>query len=83
MALVQAATAAGISSGVNDIARYHDILHVATLTGLKYFDAKPHEFRDVPGTENKGVFGLLPHGESLLAAAGTAGLFEVSGKSAK
>ena len=74
---------AGISTVVSDVIRYQGTLHVATFTGLKHFDLKSREFRVVEGTENKYIFALRVHGDALLAAAGSAGLFQITGNKAQ
>ncbi|MEO8658237.1 MAG: ATP-binding protein [Bryobacteraceae bacterium] len=73
----------GMSAAVNAIVRYRGVLYVATFAGLKYLEPKTGEFRLIEGIETSGVVGLLVHGDRLLAAAGTDGLFEVEGNKAK
>ena len=73
----------GMSAAVNAIVRHRGVLYVATFVGLKYFDPKAGEFREIKGIETSGVVGLLAHGDHLLAATGRDGLFEVTGTTAK
>ena len=78
----------GISAAVNDIVRYHGVLHLSTTAGIKFLDAKAGEFRPIQGAgqgagQNMETWGLLVHGDSLLAAGSRAGIFQVTGNSVK
>jgi signal transduction histidine kinase len=81
--LTEFGAAAGMSAFVNDLVRYRGELYVATTTSVSRLDATTGMFRPVPGYESRAAFGMLVHGDSLLASGNRDGVFQITGNTVK
>jgi signal transduction histidine kinase len=75
-------TSSGLSGAVNDIVRHSGILYLATIQGVYFLDAQSGSFRlisGLPGGTANAAWGLLPVGDTLLAAL-TTGIYRIDGK---
>lgn len=77
--LTEFSRAIGMAGAVNDIVRYRGELYVATLTGLKRLDAATGQLQQVTEVKDPENFGLLVHGDTLLALSAQYGIYQFTG----
>jgi signal transduction histidine kinase/ligand-binding sensor domain-containing protein len=71
----------GLTGAINDIVRHKGVLYLATIQGIYYLDRESSSFMPVsglPGGTANSAWGLLPVGETLLAAL-TTGIYRIDG----
>ncbi|MGE0130550.1 MAG: response regulator [Blastocatellales bacterium] len=81
--LTEFGRAAGMSAAVTDIVRHRGELYATTVSDVRRLDAGTGMFHPVPGLANLSAFGLLAHGDSLLVAAATDGVYQLTENSVR
>ncbi|MBI1764446.1 MAG: GAF domain-containing protein [Acidobacteria bacterium] len=80
--LTEFGAVAGMSAFINDLVRYRGDLYAATTSGIGRLDSATGMFRPVPGSESQATFGLLVHGDRLLASGSRDGILQITGNTA-